>query len=510
MEQKNIYNWKLVILATALSGASALIYEIITSRILLLFFSSAITSLTIVLMIFLGGLAMGSALMTIFKKHLSDYGQTFNIIQIIVAFYGILILSKYIYLPSLFNILDNFITSILLVQFISGLIFIFLPTLLLGAVFPLVVTIITEDKSQDISQRIGWLYTLDVLGAVLGSAIAGFFILPNYGNTATIILAASLNVLAALILFPRKKKSRIILLALVLIFLVISIIISQSKTSYSVNKDVAKTNQPYLKEDDVLIFPKDMVLWQKSSPWGVITITQQDGQLGKDTILHIDNRAQCSILDNDSEKLIARGALQDTNNAQVLNIGLGCGFTLSTILEANPQHVTVAEINPVVYEAADYFSDYTNDAIHDPRVDIIIEDGADLLRNTNEKYDAIIIDIENPSIAHSSPLYTAEYFQYAKEHLNPNGKLALWAYNSTDTRYLKSLLKTFQTVFDNVIFSKYEDYSFVYLFVASDGPLSPSSIDIKGSYPQILDSLNDVEDVPINTLDYPALIKYFK
>lgn len=510
MSEKSIYNWKFVILATALSGASALIYEIISSRILLLFFSSTITSMTIVLIIFLGGLSIGSALMTIFKKYFKNNALVFGIIQILVAFYTIIIFSQFVNLPYLFDFLENFINSVLLIQLISAFIFIFIPTILLGSIFPLATAMLTHKDDEHISQKIGWLYTLDVLGAVLGAAIAGFYILPNYGNILTIVFAGSLNILAAAIVFPKTNKIKVLWLVLTIIFCILSIIIADKQTYYRVDKKAANTNLSYLQKNDINFFDEDVILWQKSSAWGTITITEEEKRFGMDTILSIDDRGQCSVLEHESEALIATGILQDIQNPKVLNIGLGCGFTLAAILENNPQQVTVAEINPTIYEAADFFRDYTNDAINDPRVDIVIQDGAEFLRTTDQKFDAIVIDIENPAVAHSSPLYTVEYLQYAKQHLNENGKIGLWAYHSQNDKYLKSLLTTFQVVFDNVVFAEFEDPGYVYLFVASDGPVSLESIDTKGNTQELLDKIQNIEDVAPNTLNYPALIKYFR
>ena len=360
MLQQNLYNWRLVILATAFSGASALIYELITSRILLLFFGSALTSLTIVLIIFLGGLSLGAALMTIFKKRISSTGLVFSILQLTIAFYGILILSQFINLPKLFDALAKLISSPLLLQFTGGAIFILIPTVLLGAIFPLAIAMIIDGPNDQISSRIGWLYTLDVLGSVTGAALAGFFIMPNYGHTATIVLAGSLNILAALIVFPAGKKLRLAWLIFILLFTIVAGLAIRNQKMYVIPKNLATIKDPYRQSKNIDIIGQKDILWEKASPWGVITVTEEETELGLDKILNIDNWGQCSVLSHQSESLIADGALGGKPEADVLNIGLGCGFTLASVLNNNPHQVTVAEINPVIYEAAQFFKEYTN------------------------------------------------------------------------------------------------------------------------------------------------------
>jgi len=341
-------------------------------------------------------------------------------------------------------------------------------------------------------------------------SLAGFFIMPNYGHTATIVLAGSLNILAALIVFPAGKKLRLAWLIFILLFTIVAGLAIRNQKMYVIPKNLATIKDPYRQSKNIDIIGQKDILWEKASPWGVITVTEEETELGLDKILNIDNWGQCSVLSHQSESLIADGALGGKPEADVLNIGLGCGFTLASVLNNNPHQVTVAEINPVIYEAAQFFKEYTNNAIDDPKVNIIIKDGAEFLRTSQEKYDVIVIDIEHPMIAHSSPLYTIEYFRYAKEHLKTDGRVALWGYMSSDPRYLKSLVNTFKAVFDNVVFAEFEEPNYVYLFLASDGELDVKTIDTKGNAEKLLESLASIEDVAPNTLDNQILQKYFK
>ncbi|MFC1663469.1 spermidine synthase, partial [Patescibacteria group bacterium] len=255
-------------------------------------------------------------------------------------------------------------------------------------------------------------------------------------------------------------------------------------------------------------FDKKDIIFQKASPFGLVTVRKNGENDSRfDRTLSIDDRDQCTLNGNETERLIADGALAYLpTGRKVLSIGLGCSFTLERILDYQPSQVTVAEINPVVAEAAKYFQTLTDGAIYDDRVKINIIDGAELLRTTSEKYDTIIIDIENPTVAHSSLLYTVEYLRYAKEHLNEGGRVALWGYNSVDQRYLKSLVATFEEVFDNVIFS----HDGIYLFVASDSELDSSIIDRNNVYDKLKKDLESIDMVPPNTIDQPTLEAYYR
>lgn len=94
-------------------------------------------------------------------------------------------------------------------------------------------------------------------------------------------------------------------------------------------------------------------------------------------------------------------------DAKTLNIGLGCGLTLSQLLSRTSKTVDVVEINPKVVEA----NKVMTDVLQNKRVNLIVDDGLKYLRQNNLKYDAILVDIEEPIMAHSSGLYTVDAFK---------------------------------------------------------------------------------------------------
>lgn len=132
----------------------------------------------------------------------------------------------------------------------------------------------------------------------------------------------------------------------------------------------------------------------------------------------------------------------------MLNIGLGCGKTLQKILDATDfQKVDVVEINPEVVEATKKFSKI----LDQPRVNLIIDDGLKYLRQTDKKYDLIIMEIDNPTVAYSSPLYPVEAFSIFKKSLSEEGVLSIGVYG-LDQKYI-----------DILSYSLKEVYSYVYV-----------------------------------------------
>jgi len=157
--------------------------------------------------------------------------------------------------------------------------------------------------------------------------------------------------------------------------------------------------------------------------------------------MYINGRLECTSYGckpneiknaNSSEVHFALDAIKEINrpNLKVLNLGLGCGFTLSAIAQdPNVARVDVVEINPIVVKASHYFNNYTASVLKNPKVKLYVTDGYDyLLKGNKKKYDLIISDVENPAIAESSKLYTLEFYEIVKKSLSKDGIFALWAY----------------------------------------------------------------------------------
>ena len=110
----------------------------------------------------------------------------------------------------------------------------------------------------------------------------------------------------------------------------------------------------------------------------------------------------------------------------------------------------IAEINPIVAQASkEFFGEFNYRVVEQPKTELLITDGAELVRQTTRRYAALVIDIEEPTIVYSSPLYTREYFQIIKKKLEPRGFLAVWALG-TEPVYAKIIHNTLRAVFPHV------------------------------------------------------------
>jgi spermidine synthase len=98
--------------------------------------------------------------------------------------------------------------------------------------------------------------------------------------------------------------------------------------------------------------------------------------------------------------------------------------------------------------ATRYFSKENYNVMHDPRTTIHYDDARHFVLTTPEKFDIITSDPIHPWVKGSATLYSKEYFELVKKHLNPGGVVTQWVplYES-DGATVKSEIATFFAVF---------------------------------------------------------------
>jgi spermidine synthase len=179
----------------------------------------------------------------------------------------------------------------------------------------------------------------------------------------------------------------------------------------------------------------------------------------------------------------------------VLVIGCGAGVTAGAVsLEPTLKQEIIAEIEPLVPIAArDYMGAHNFDVIRNPKVSIVLDDARHFLMTTDRKFDAITSDPLDPWVKGAAMLYTKEFWEEARRHLNPGGIVTVFVqlYES-NLEAVKSEVATFFEAFPHgMIFANLHNgqgYDVVLL-----GQLEPTPI-----------NLDEVE-ARLNTPDYAAV-----
>lgn len=136
--------------------------------------------------------------------------------------------------------------------------------------------------------------------------------------------------------------------------------------------------------------------------------------------------------DGRSERALLRAALPHRRGATVLIGGLGAGFTLDEALRApGVERVVVVEVEPLVVDWHRRYLAPAAPGVDDPRVELRVGDVAAVLRDGDERFDAICLDVDNGPgwLVHpaNAPLYDTEGLARVRSRLAPGGRVAVWS-----------------------------------------------------------------------------------
>jgi spermidine synthase len=121
------------------------------------------------------------------------------------------------------------------------------------------------------------------------------------------------------------------------------------------------------------------------------------------------------------------------------------------VVHPEVEHITICEIEPRIPPAtAKYFADANHNVMKDPRTRIVFDDARHFVLTANEKFDIITSDPIHPWVKGMASLYTTEYFELCKRHLNPGGIVTQWVplYESS-FETVQSEIATFFEAFPN-------------------------------------------------------------
>jgi spermidine synthase len=150
--------------------------------------------------------------------------------------------------------------------------------------------------------------------------------------------------------------------------------------------------------------------------------------------------------------------------------------------------------------AAKFFGLENYGVVNDPRTHIIFDDARHYIFTTRDKFDIITSDPIHPWVKGSATLYTKEYFELVKSHLNPGGIVTQWVplYES-DAAVVKSEIATFFEAFpDGTIWSNDEDgkgYDVVLLGQAGKTEINLDAIQERLEEPDYSDAAQSLTDV---------------
>jgi predicted membrane-bound spermidine synthase len=174
-----------------ISGISALIYQLVWQRALLMLYGSNTESVAVVVAAFMIGLGLGSiAGGSTSKRNGAPLVLLFSATELLIGLYGAISLRLFKWVGSYTLGAGTLETGLLAFSLV------FVPTLLMGATLPMLVAYRVNSTGR-VGDSISWLYFVNTLGGGIGAFLAGFVILRQFGLAGSTQAAAALNLFCA-------------------------------------------------------------------------------------------------------------------------------------------------------------------------------------------------------------------------------------------------------------------------------------------------------------------------
>lgn len=511
---------KISVLTVAfLIGFSSLLYQTYAIHIVFQFFPKGSDIVSLSIASFLAGLGLSALFFTKVTSNESDRAKAILMgLQLALVFFTFVFYWNIEVFELAIQYIETHIISpdwVYLSGFLLIWMYLFVPAFMLGAGLPIVIALNQSDHKKRFDQ-IGIVYFIDILGSVLGSVITGFYLIPYLGLETTIAAAVLCSFLTCVFLFEMKivKKPAVIMIAFLIPLSGFFVL------THDLNKQTMEAAEAVPLDQQKAYGD---ILFEEPSRFGTVRVRSNY----KNLRLFIDYRTMCLVplinkdrFQGDAEDLLARITMANLkSDAKILGIGLGCGITAGYIADdAKTKDFTLVEINPSVINAYKaHFAENNINILTKENTRLIIDDGAKYLRLTNEQYDSIVIDIEEPDIIHSSPLFTLNYFKIAKSKLKQDGILSVWSFY-VNPDFNKVLHNTLNEVFEYVYFLPRAN-SRGAVYFGSDKPINTGKVfnpNLK-KYDNINHAIDsrkytlvlEHDNNEINTILKPTLTKYY-
>jgi spermidine synthase len=472
----------LVYVAVGLSGFCALAAEVVWTRLLALLLGPTVYTFAIILAVYLLGLGIGSVLGSIAARSVADPRAALGWCQLAVvggvAWSAAMLAQSLPYWPINVSISKSIWFNFQL-DLVRALWAILPAPILWGASFPLALASVAR-PGRDAGRVVGGVYAANTLGAIAGALGASLLLIVWVGSQRSQQIVMAVAALAGLLLLVpwalaggRRLRGATTVLPLAAVTVVAAWLIVRVPPLPGILVAYGRYTPTWLANAAQMVFVGEGL------NASVAVSRAQSGLLQ----YHSAGKVQASSAPSDMRLQRMLGhltTLVPRDPRSVLVIGCGAGVTAGAVsIDPRVERVTIAEIEPLVPRVvAAYFGSTNHDVVKSPKARIVLDDARHFLLTSREKFDAITSDPLDPWVKGAAMLYTKEFFEAAKAHLNPGGVVTIFVqlYESSPEA-VKSEVATFFEAFPHgVIFGNTHQgrgYDMVLL-----GQAEPARIDL--------------------------------
>lgn len=438
-----------LLLAIALSGFAAMVDEVAWARLVGLIFSSSVYAFGLMLLLFLAGIGIGSAIYV--RLRAADPARVLGLALIgntFAALLGIALVPElpFAYMRGFPAVKDSFALREAL-QLVATAPLLLPMAILFGIAFPAAVA--ATARLRDMGRGVGRVTAWNTAGTVAGAFLGGFVLIPRIGMRASLTLAAASTAVAGVLALSRSTArawrtrglvaaSAALLAALLLPAWPRTLLAMGTGFYAAIYGNVEGLRDAERRSE--LLFYQD----------GIATTLSVDRQ-GPYLFYRSNGKTDASTDPGDMANQLLLGHLPmllHPDPRQVFVIGLGTGVSAAAAARYPAQSIEIADIEGAAREATQQFAAQNRNVLADPRVRFLVADGRNALLARDKTFDVIISDPSDVWVAGVGSLFTQEFYALARTRLKPGGVMVQWFHmHSLPPEQMKLIVATFRSVF---------------------------------------------------------------
>ncbi len=447
----------------AISGLCALSLEVMWTRAISMAVGATTYSFTVMLAAFLTGIWIGSWLHAALPLRRLGPALQLGLVLCVIGLASALASLWIPRLPELAVRLNVEIyglaprirsgTALLL-----GFLVMLVPCVFMGVAFPLA----GEARAllmRGFGRSAGDVLGLNTAGAIAGSLLAGFVLIPGLGLQRGMLLAAGLYVAYGCLLLVAALAIRgpraVAIAGAASVTACGALLAPWWVRPWDLDLLGAFQNDHlafWTDEQGVTDLAARMagwsILYYREGRASTVSVVDQ----GWNRTLIVNGKAEASDdpIDGHIQRMLGHvPVLMHPDPKSAFVLGMGTGITLGAVM-AHPglEEIVLGEIEPAVLGARPFFAAVNGDPLGDPRLRVRIQDGRNTLKTTPRRFDVITADPIHPWTSGSVYLYTREYYRIARERLTPQGVMCQWLpITGLSAADVRSVMATFAGVF---------------------------------------------------------------
>jgi spermidine synthase len=483
-----------VLAAAFMSGFTFFVAELVWYRVATPLLGGSVYGFGLVLCVVLAGMGIGGLLYSLILKKAEPSLGGFMIVSALQALAVLVPYALGDRIAHLALILNDSLRGVGLTEMALGWAVVmgslaFLPSLLSGIQFPLLVSLLGRGNAG-VGRQLGRAYLWNTFGSISGSLLGGFILVPLIGLKGCWLLAAALIATmsgASLWLQMRRQHAASTAFSWNGRFAVLALLACGFCAFGAQGPTAAWMHTPigYGRVKDDFRTSLGLETWRRDAQRTLVQAYD-----GRETSVAVVGGSQYAFLTNGKSDgsavgdagtqvmLGIAGAVLHPQPQNACVVGLGTGTTAGWLADVpGMQRVDVLELEAEIRKVAEFFDPVSRNAMKHPRVNNITGDAREFLLTKGENYDLIVSEPSNPCRAGVANLYTREFYTNASQRLNKKGIFCQWLQGyEVEPSTINTVITTLRQVFPKVEVWATQSVDMLLICSNEDTPWSLESI----------------------------------